>query len=366
MKKKITLRSIAINLFDKLALIILFVFIAQGLRMVNGYSSANKDGDKPLVEDSEAVIELDWAVGYAGKVPVFIELHEDGTVDTVGLGDNYETIAYVRKLSRRGFFDSWDGMTLSEVAVADVDAVSGVTFTARAVIENVKKLAAEMTNTVAVIESPYTAEWIAERAALLAVFLLALFSYFFPKRSKSLRWVLLVASIGVLGVWQGSFISFQLLYNYVINGPLMNQIGLFIILVISILLPLLLNKQFYCTYLCPFGAAQELTSKIPVKKWKLGVKVTRYFKWVRKGVFVLFTVLLFTVSSFSPDEWEPFSAFSALRDFVNFTGVSVLIIASVSLVLSVFVPKVWCRAFCPVGEFFSQIQKPDLKRLKKK
>lgn len=362
MKKKITLRSIAVTLFDKLALIILLVFLALGLREMN--AGGDKTNDSAKAEATS--IKIDWADGYAGKVPVFIELNEDGVIDTVGLGDNKETVAYVRKMSRRGFFDSWDGMTLAEAVEADVDAVSGVTYTVAAVKENVKKLAAEMANTTFEVKKERPAGWLAERLSMFAVLLLALFSYFYPKRAKKLRWVLLIASVGVLGVWQGSLLSFQMLYNYVINGPLMNQIGLFVVLVVSILLPLLLNKQFYCMYVCPFGAAQELTSKIPVPKLKLGATGNRVFKWTRKIVFVGFVVMLFAVPSFSPDAWEPFSAFSALKDLANFTGVSVLIIAGSSLLLSIFVPKVWCRAFCPLGEFFAQIQNPDIQRLKKK
>ena len=74
---------------------------------------------------------------------------------------------------------------------------------------------------------------------------------------------MLLLSVAVLGIWQGAFLSLALLYRWLLFGtsPLV-RFGIFAAVVLSLLLPFLTNRRFYCAYLCPFGAAQELAGRL--------------------------------------------------------------------------------------------------------
>ena len=64
------------------------------------------------------------------------------------------------------------------------------------------------------------------------------------------------------------------------------------IAVLALACPLFLNKAYYCAYLCPFGAAQELVGKVRKKKiapkgvWK------NVFKYTRVIYFMVILALL--------------------------------------------------------------------------
>lgn len=346
--------SILKNLLCKLPTIALLVMVIIGIDKFNPH---------PKKISSSSASQTEWAEGYKGEVPVILELTADNRIDTVKLGQNDETRAYIKKLQREGFFDSWDGMSLVEVEQAVVEGVSGATYSSDAIIANVRAEAARLGHIDLVEQNEYTAHWWAKQVVAWMVLGLAIVCYLIPARMKRWRWVLLIATVGVLGFWQGTFLSIEMLYNYVINGSSLLQITLSVILVLSIAAPLLFNRSFYCQYLCPFGKLQEAAGKIPVKKIKISPRTAKVFTLTRRIVFALFVVLLWVNPNFSAAEWEPFSSFLAVRDVVNFGAISVLVIAGASVVMSVFLPRAWCRVLCPTGEFLALLQrKPDYKK----
>ena len=84
---------------------------------------------------------------------------------------------------------------------------------------------------------------------------------------KRWRYVLQVSSVLILGFWSGYFVSLELLFNWLLNGvPWGARVLLPVIAVLALACPLFLNKAYYCAYLCPFGAAQELVGKVRKKK----------------------------------------------------------------------------------------------------
>ena len=121
----------------------------------------------------------------------------------------------------------------------------------------------------------------------------------------------------------------------------------------AIVLPLVTNKSFYCTFVCPYGACQELTGKVYSKKIKLPIAVLRVLKWVRPaGLGAIAVILLFGISvDFT--NIEPFSAFT-----YQSASTVVLVMALFFLLVSIVIPKPWCNYFCPTGQLLELIRKP--------
>lgn len=330
-----------LNKSPKIALI-LIVLLAIGVQREHlfGYNLSN-------VEDEQ------WADGYAGPVPVDISTDHNGIVTGITLGDNNESDNFIKLIHTEGLLSAWNGKTLADAATYTPDAVSGSTLSSRAIIQNVKYRASVLSSrAIMPATTSFTCMWVVEQASILFVVLLALASYLWPAKMKRFRLPLLVLSIGVLGIWQGAFVSVALLLGWVVSGTTMLQIGLLTVVMLAVILPLMFGKAYYCTYLCPFGALQELAGKIPARKFVLGSKTIAVFRWIKRCLLIAFVGLIFVNPNFDPSEWEPFAVF-----MINAAAVSVVVIASVSVVVSVFIPKAWCRLLCPTGEILQLMQR---------
>ena len=130
-----------------------------------------------------------------------------------------------------------------------------------------------------------------------------------------------------------------------LNGvPWGARILLPVIAVLALACPLFLNKGYYCAYLCPFGAAQELVGKVRKKKiapkgvWK------NVFKYTRVIYFMVILALLLWGIPLELASLEPFPAFLLTAA----TG-WVIALAVIFLLLSVFFARPWCNYFCPTG-----------------
>lgn len=126
-----------------------------------------------------------------------------------------------------------------------------------------------------------------------------------------------------------------------------------IALTAAICLTALFFGRFFCGYICPIGAFQDfftyLGNKLHIKEIKLPRWKNLHLEIIKYFILVLVLVLSIVglgniISPFSP--WV-----SYLNLFMGFTirigSVVLLIIA----VLSLFIRRIFCRAFCPLGAF---------------
>ncbi|HOZ30837.1 MAG TPA: 4Fe-4S binding protein, partial [Bacteroidales bacterium] len=280
--------------------------------------------------------------GFGGNVPFAIIFTPQDKIRELYLLPNSETASWIDNLYSQKFFSSWNGLSCKEASQKQVDAVSGATFTSTAVIKSISK---RLSVFAATKEVEKRGSWFNTIGIILSfiVFLFALFCFVVPQQTARLRIVLLFASVGVLGFWTGDFLSIALLHNWLINGlSIKSQIFLFIVMILSIIIPIITNKSFYCQYLCPFGALQELTGKINIKKIAIENPVKKVLKSIRFVFLFSLVVLTVVATDTHLEDFEPFSAFK-----FKFASLSVLIIAVFMLFLSIFINKPWCRFFCP-------------------
>ena len=76
--------------------------------------------------------------GYAGETPVLIALSTKKIILGVWLLGNVETPRYLQRVEEAGFYKNWNGLSVKKALKKEVDAVSGATFTSKAVAASVR------------------------------------------------------------------------------------------------------------------------------------------------------------------------------------------------------------------------------------
>lgn len=303
----------------------------------------------------------DEVTGFAGSVPVALAVGPDNRVRGLQLLENGESPGFVKRVAKEGFFDSWNGRTLEEAAALEVEAVSGATMTSAAVKANIgKALAYHLQQEAQAARIPWNT--LLKEGAGYVVMLLALLSMFPAAGLKKFRWLLLLASVLILGFWNGYFLSFTLLYGWLMHGvPWSGKLLLPLMALSALVVPLFFGKAYYCSYLCPFGAAQELTGKLRKKKlmwkgrWKKGVK------YIRPLYFAVVVGLLLLGTSLDLTLFEPMAAF-----MFGAAGRWVIAMALVFLVAAVFIPRPWCNYFCLTGQVLEMLRRSKEGKSKKR
>ena len=299
--------------------------------------------------------------GYGGPVALRIHIDKGGVVDNIEAEPNAETPDFFNHA--KTVMARWQGKTVDEAMAEQVDAVTGATFSSRAIIENVHrglayaKQHAALGNASGAADSAdvqadaYLAKgWtIGGIAALIVVLLGAVVPLLFNNR----RWhnVQLVLNVVVLGLWTGTFVSYTLLMRLFAGGVSIASLGVLaaplLTVVVAMFYPLAGKSGHYCAHLCPFGSAQELAGKLSRRKLHITSRLNK-----RLGIFrnVLWGVLMALMLTGTWTAWMDYELFTAFL----YTSASVWVIAFALLfiVLSVWVPRPYCRYVCPTGCLF--------------
>lgn len=307
---------------------------------------------KPLAKDVQ---------GYGGPVPLRIHVSKDGVVAAIEAEPNAETPDFFNQA--KSLLTRWQGKTVDEaMAETDkVDAVSGATFSSNAIIANMQRgLAYANRHTAqskaaddasgAILEgsgSSSASGWtIGGIAALIVVLLGAIVPLFY----KSRRWhtVQLVLNVVVLGLWTGTFVSFTLLMRLFSGGlslaALATLAAPLLMVVVALFYPLAGKPGHYCAHVCPFGSAQELAGKLTRRKLRVPVRLNKALNMFRTVLWAVLMVLLLTGTWAAWIDYELFTAF-----LYSSASVWVVVLAVLFLVLSVWVPRPYCRYVCPTG-----------------
>lgn len=280
--------------------------------------------------------------GFAGPTPLYIYMDTEGRVVRSAAGENAETPDFFAS-AWEGTTPKWEGKDAETGAKLKVDAVSGATYSSRAIVRNMQQtLAAYAASQANDLREPAIG-W-GRTAAVAAVLLGGVAAW----RLRGRKWVrlgVLALNVGVLGFWCGQFLSLSLLRGWVANGldPVV-YLPTLLMLAVAVVLPFFGRKRHYCTWVCPYGSAQELAARLPLPKIPCSPAVYRWMQRVRMGVLCLLLLLLWSDLGLFLLDYEPFSAF-----LVQTAPTAVLVLAGAFLAASLFVPQLWCHACCPMG-----------------
>lgn len=76
-------------------------------------------------------------VGFNGVIPLEINM-VDGKIASINILDNQETPGFLKRVVNDGLVEKFYGLTPQEAIDLDIDAVSGATYSSKAIIKSVK------------------------------------------------------------------------------------------------------------------------------------------------------------------------------------------------------------------------------------
>ena len=329
---------------------------------------------KPLAKDVQ---------GYGGPVPLKIHI-KDGRVAAVEAEPNAESPDFFNRAKE--LLNHWQNKSVDEALAEEVDAVSGATFSSKAIIANMQRGLAYakqhgqwgedgsvgaadtsaspieggsagaletsappiVGNSVGALETGAS-----PIVALVVVLLGAVVPLFYNNRRLHL--VQLAVNVVVLGLWTGTFVSYTLFMRIFAGGVSLSAIGALaaplLMLIVALIYPLAGRSGHYCANVCPFGSAQELAGKLSRRKLRITPRILKLLSVLRNLLWGVLMALLLTGTCTAWIDYELFTAF-----LYSSASVWVIVLAALFLVLSVWVPRPYCRFVCPTGALVKSVE----------
>ena len=338
-----------------LVIVFLMIFAVSARRdgKLLGYQIGATQATEKTVKDDTARVEQDGTlvvnttplakdiVGYGGNVPLEISI-KDGKVTGIKALDNSESPEFFNQA--KTLFAKWKGQKVEAAAVLKVDAVSGATFSSRAIIGNMQRGLAYAAKTTA--EKPWYRQ-IDVSAKAIAGLVVALMAAIVPLFYKNRRYRIIqqLLNVGVLGFWCGSMMSYASLIGFMSNGinVLVYPVAT-ILLIVAFVYPLFGKKSYYCNHVCPYGSLQELAGRCVGFKIKMKATTVQRLDITREVLWAVLMICLWTGAWFGWVDDEPFSAF-----IVNSASWTAIGIGGAFILLSTVVMRPYCRFICPMG-----------------
>ncbi len=295
----------------------------------------------------------DAVYGYGGPLVLGISVDSAGIVRDYRILHSLETPVYL------DFVQSWRekliGKNIFEAQpFAQVDALSGATLTCNALIAAFEqaghRFASEVLGKSMVPITPgrrSTREW-AGLAWLVGLSLAAMFARRRP--TPWVRRIILAFALLVCG-WYFNVQYATLQAASLVTGTLPPwTLSAPVFLVLALPLLTLLFGNFYCGYLCPFGAAQEAMEE--VTRGVLVVETSKGVWRYARGVKYLLLFLLALLYAVHRDG-AVLQADPLISLFSGMPGRFVFCVGLGALALSLVFRRFWCRNLCPAGAFLS-------------
>lgn len=314
-----------------------------------------------IVQSTDDRIVMAEGDGYGGPLVVGIRARrteDGGRLAEVILLSHRETPAFMERLTRGTFFRQFAGKDVTDNFIVgdDIDAVSGATISAlgftKAVREAVHLGAVNHLGLTPTWQQP---GWSLGRNEVLLVTLFALAFYAGYRKDKLAKIAKLTVMVGALlfvGFYANASLSLSTLAGIVMGYiPTPREQPIWWVMMIGVLGSVaFLGRNIYCQQLCPFMVVQDLAQKIGGVKLRID---SRFQKRARTVIFFMSWIalmLIFLSAHPALGSYEPFAMMFSLEGL----GIQWYILPA-SLLGAFFVPRFWCRLFCPVGLYLNEM-----------
>jgi ferredoxin len=186
---------------------------------------------------------------------------------------------------------------------------------------------------------------------LISVGLLAVILIRKQKLNNRLKIVLLSVSFIFGGIILGGVPNVVLILQHIFADLIVPNLLVSLLIRISIFLGLtLFFGRIFCGYVCPLGALQELASMIRFKpKLDYNRKYNKKKNYLRWGFFAIYAIISMIWGLELTLFMNPINGFLILWTPFNIMIVLAFIILILTIVVSIFVYRPYCRFFCPFG-----------------
>ncbi|MHC4777048.1 MAG: 4Fe-4S binding protein [Planctomycetota bacterium] len=296
--------------------------------------------------------------GWAGEIPVLMGLAASGEIRGIRVlpGANRETPGFIDPLYGERFQEQYRGLKLSspiEVG-ADVDSVTGATQSVDAVNADIGRAGREAARSLLGLDPERPASGGSAFPARPGLFLFASLLVVavggtLARAGFAFRLAVMIASILVLGVWQGFYLTGSDLSRALTldlpPGPARLP---WVVLITLAFLVALTHGKIYCAWICPFGALSEILHRVVPVRLGLTERADRYFRNVR-WIFLLGLPAVVVVAN-DPGalRFEPLSSLYHPRSLTIAGGV----LLGAALLGSALVERFYCKFICPLGALF--------------
>ena len=297
--------------------------------------------------------------GFAGPINLLLAVDRAGRIAGVRYLESDETPSYIAGIE--GWLAGLAGQDLAAgpLSLDRVDALSGATLSSRAALESINRGARRATEVAFGRPMPAPAEATGPRLDAGLYASLALLLAFFPvylTGSERARRALQLASLGVLGIWLNTPITEVDLVNLSLGqaaSPIENPQRWLLLGFVAV--SGLLFGQVWCGYLCPFGALQELVSRLGRRIGLRAYPDRRLEQRARYLKYLVLAWMLIAVWSSGEVLWASFDPMQ--HAFGGRLAGWMLLLAGAALLGSLFYVRFWCRYFCPLGALLSLTNK---------
>ncbi|OGV49070.1 MAG: hypothetical protein A2X49_05270 [Lentisphaerae bacterium GWF2_52_8] len=291
--------------------------------------------------------------GFGGPIKLLVRTDKSGVLENFVVLENKETPEYFRKLIKNKpvFF----GKNIFSSSLSEpLDTVSGATISSKALSETLRtagsRFAAEILNNEKLPERDTRIGEPTQNLLLIVSLVLAGAALLLRMAlTRNLRLAFLVVVFLFCGIIFGMQYSSQQVFSLIFLELPPFSFTLSLLLVLLPVVLTILFGNFYCGYLCPFGALQELVGEF-------GLKLQPGKLFFRIGRALKYFILLIIVVAASFGIVSQLADVDILRTFFIFdiksSGLTFWFVAFI-LASSFFYLRFWCRALCPSGAFLA-------------
>jgi len=313
-----------------------------------GLYSAWEDGAE---ETLIARIAIGTGDGYGGPLRTAVALDPSGDIIGIALADEKETPAWMERVVDSGLMSSFIGKNHRDTFLlgADVDGVTGATTTARAIVDATadgSRVAADSLALITTDRPPPKIVFGIPEIVLILLFAIGFMGHRsrFPY-TKQARWISMITGLLVLGFIYNSPVTLAYITKLLLGYWPQWQTNLYWYFLIGGILFVFTvdNKNPYCQWCCPFGAAQECMGAIGGAKSRSPLRFQRFLIWLQRLLALAAILLGVWFRNPGVASYELFGTlFEMLGSSVQFAALGLVLIAAL------FIKRPWCNYLCPI------------------
>lgn len=317
-------------------LFIAYTADAAGVETIAGYAMA---GNAP---------------GYAGPVALLVGTDADGAVTGTRVISHRETPNFFRQLQIRGYYEQFAGSDYTRAFLIgeDIDGVSGATLSSEAVVQGIRQavrgIATDALPGAVLPTEQRPIKFGAPEITLIGLFVISFFLHRIKRRQKIKRygrWLVLLTGLIALGFIFNQPFTLANVITF-LSGfwpDWQNNLYWFILLGGILTVTAIQGKNPYCSWFCPFGAAQEILGTVTGAKAYQPRKLYSKLQWVQRGMAFTAIVLGLALRQPGAASYEPFGTLFNLEGSWPQWVLLVLVLFG-----SLIIYRPFCNYLCPL------------------